>query len=64
MNGQKRTFRREDTGEKKEFTRRVEEVETSTGFLEIDVWEADGRRIEQDPNGSFREQSGIAWVPV
>jgi hypothetical protein len=71
MNGQIRTFRRPDTGERRDFALKKEEFDTSDKRFVYDFlpafeafFQADDRyRIDEHPDGSFRDGSGVLWLP-
>jgi hypothetical protein len=70
MSRRTRTFRRPDTGEAKEFTEDSYRYDTITmhsthrEFAEFDFYRAaNGDRIDRQPDGSYRDEWGVVWVP-
>jgi hypothetical protein len=71
MDGRRRTFRRADTGEIKDFTADSYRIDQTTQHsiqreeVVIHFYRADdGDRIDQKPDGSFRDKWGVVWAPV
>ncbi len=66
----RRTFRRPDTGELKDFTPASYVNDTGTMHHGRDVAEVhflradDGDRIDRKPDGGYQDKWGVVWEPV